>query len=223
MQGRTRRAGVAVALTAVATPARRDSSSARATRRGATARHNVYHEVPSWRDRPWTVACSRRSWPIAQVTARHVNDPRGRTSPGCCSTNTPTGQPASGQRHVRWRQRIVTGTCPGTSCNRRRRRPRPTATTPQAGQPISCHGVETVTVSDVGPRSTCSTWTPSRPSSRSQREQGSVGGAPAHAVALDTVEVLGRSVVGASDLRGPRPPQPRTELTGEPSPPPEVR
>src|SRR5690606_19191169 len=37
-----------------------------------------------------------------------------------------------------------TGTRPGTSCSSRRRRPRLGATTPQVGQPISCHGVETV-------------------------------------------------------------------------------
>src|SRR5665648_859833 len=118
----------------------------------------------------------------------------------------------------------VSGTTPGTSCRTRTRRPRPTATTPHAGQPINCHGIETVTVVAVGPRSTCSTWTPSRPSSRSQRAHGSVEGAPGRAVALDTVEVL--ETVGslvASDPRGPRPRQPRTQPTGEPPPPPEVR
>src|SRR5665647_759958 len=161
---------------------------------------------------------------MAQLTVLHVSDPRGATSAGCCSTNTPTGHPGSGHRHVRWRHRIVTGTTPGTSCSARTCRPRPTATTPHAGQPISCHGVETVTVMPVGPRSTCSTWTPSRPSRRSQRAHGTVVDAPRRAVALDTVEVL--ETIGslvASDLRGPRPHQPRNQPTGEPPPLPKVR
>jgi len=53
-----------------ATPDRRDSSSASSTSRGATAHHSVFHDVANCRDRPSMVACSWRSWPIAQVTAR---------------------------------------------------------------------------------------------------------------------------------------------------------
>ena len=121
------------------------------------------------------------------------------------------------------RQRRRTGTDPGTSCSTRTRRPRPTATTPQRGQPINAHGVEAVTVSRVGPRSTASTWTPSRPSRTSQRGQGSVVGALAHPVALDNVEVLDREAAGATDHRGPRPHHRSTRLTGEPPPPPDVR
>ncbi|WP_345295915.1 hypothetical protein, partial [Luteimicrobium xylanilyticum] len=48
-----------------------------------------------------------------------------------------------------------------------------------------------MTVIDVSARSTDSTLTSDRPSSTSQRAQGSVVvGAPAHPVALDNVEVL---------------------------------
>ena len=104
---------------------------------------------------------------------------------------------------MRWRHRSTTGTTPGTSRSRRVRRPRPTATTPQTGQPISCHGVETVMVMPVGSRSTRSTWTPSRPSNRSQRRQGSVVGAQARPVALDNVEVLDQiGMLGRSGSSG---------------------
>ena len=39
---------------------------------------------------------------------------------------------------------------------------------------LTAAGLETVTISSPLRRSTCSTWTPSRPSRRSQREHGSV-------------------------------------------------
>ncbi len=41
-----------------------------------------------------------------------------------------------------------------------------------AGQPVGAAGLETVTISSPSRRSTSSTWTPSRPSSKSQREHG---------------------------------------------------
>lgn len=62
---------------------------------------------------------------------------------------------------------------------------------PTVRQPISCHKVETVTVSTPWWRSTTSTRTSGSPSSTSHRSQGSVFvGATAHPVALDNVEVL---------------------------------
>src|SRR5690606_14500780 len=141
-----------------------------------------------------------------QSTARAVSEPRGATSAGTCSTNVPLGQPGSGQRQVRCRQITRTGTTPGTSCSSRRLRPRLGATTPQVGQPISCQGVETVTVTSISVRWTASTWTSEMPRSVSQRAQGSVVGASLHPVALVNVEVLGTNgCLVATDHRGPRP------------------
>ena len=174
------------------TPVKRDSSAARRSSSGRTRRHSAHHDTSSRRASPAMVACSRRSCPIAHVTARVVTWARGVTSVGTCSTNVPRGHPASGHRQVRCRHTNRTRTSPcGTSCRTRRLRPRLGATTPQSGQPCSCHGVETVTVIAVSVRWTDSTWTVGRPSSTSQREQGSVVvGASAHRVALDNVEVL---------------------------------
>ena len=59
------------------------------TSRGATARQSVFQVVPSWRDSPSIVACSRRSWPIAQVTALHVSEPRAGTRPESCHVSYP--------------------------------------------------------------------------------------------------------------------------------------
>lgn len=56
---------------------------------------------PHSRDSTSMVARWGRSCPIAHVTARQLSDTPGCTSAGCYSTNTPTRQPASGQRHVR--------------------------------------------------------------------------------------------------------------------------
>jgi len=64
----------------VRTPAKRASSPARPSRTGRMARQSVFHDVPSWRARPRTVACSRRSCPIAHEIARRVIDPRRATS-----------------------------------------------------------------------------------------------------------------------------------------------
>lgn len=38
----------------------------------STARHTVFHDVPSWRRMPLMVACSRRNCPTAQPMARFV-------------------------------------------------------------------------------------------------------------------------------------------------------
>src|SRR5690606_29599127 len=77
---------------------------------------------------------------------------------------------------------------------------------PQVGQPISCQGVETVTVTSILVRWTASTWTSEMPRSVSQRAQGSVVGASLHPVALVNVEVLGTNgCLVATDHRGPRP------------------
>ena len=173
------------------TPVKRDSSAARRSSSGRTRRHSAHHDTSSRRASPAMVACSRRSCPIAHVTARVVTWARGVTSVGTCSTNVPRGHPASGHRQVRCRHTNRTRTSPcGTSCRTRRLRPRLGATTPQSGQPCSCHGVETVTVIAVSVRWTDSTWTVGRPSSTSQREHGSVVvGASAHPAALDNVEV----------------------------------
>jgi hypothetical protein len=171
------------------TPAERDSWAARRSSSGLIARHSVFHDVPSRRARPWIVACSRRSCPIAHAIARVVIDPRAATRFGTCSANVPRSQSGSGQRHMRCLHTTRTATSPGTSRSSRNRLPRLGATTPQVGQPINFHGVETVTVIRPSPRSTVSTRTPSKPSRTSQREQ-SVVGAGTHPVALDNVEVL---------------------------------
>lgn len=128
------------------TPSKRDSSAAIRSSSGLMAPQTARQAVPNWRARPAMVACSRRSWSMAQLTARVVIEPRSATSSGTCSTNTPRLQSGSGHRQVRWRHRSRTGTTPGTSCNHRMRRPRLGAITPQSGQPISCQPVETVTV-----------------------------------------------------------------------------
>src|SRR5690625_2742525 len=118
----------------------------------------------------------------------------------------PLEQSGSGQRQVRWRQSTRTGVMFGTSCSSRCRRPRLGATTPQDGQPISCQGVETVTVIRSVSRSTASTCRPGMPRNVSQRKQGSVVGASLHPVALVNVEVLGMSsCLVATDHRGHRP------------------
>src|SRR5690625_2764141 len=112
---------------------------------------------------------------------------------------------------------------PGTSCSSRRRRPRLGATTPQVGQPISCQGVDTVTVTRASVRSTASTCTSGIPRSVSQRTQGSVVGASLHPVALVNVEVLGTNgCLVATDHRGPRP-LPALSYRRESHSPPEVR
>ena len=126
------------------------------------------------------------------------------TRPGTCSTNVPLGQSVSGQRQVRWRHSTRTATTPGTSCKMRRHRPRLGVTIPQVGQPTSCQGLEMATVSRSASRWTVSTWTPSRPSNTSQREQGSVVGAATHPVASSRSSGV-NSCLDATDHRRPRP------------------
>ena len=170
------------------TLAKRLGSAASRSSSGLTARHSVHQLTPSWRARPAIVACWVRREVIAQLTARVVIEPRGWTKASACSMNVPREHPGSGQRHTRWRQTSWTAVVPwGTSCSTRCRRPRLGATTPHEGQPINCHGVETVTTSRSTPRSTPSTWTVScSPSRTSQCGQGTeLASAPAHAVASD--------------------------------------
>lgn len=52
------------------TPVKRDSSAARRSSSGRTRRHSAHHDTSSRRASPAMVACSRRSCPIAHVTAR---------------------------------------------------------------------------------------------------------------------------------------------------------
>ena len=108
----------------------------------------------------------------AQGIGSTVIDPRWATSDGICSTNVFRAQLSSSHLKTRCRQTIRTRVGPGTSCSTRRRRPRPTATTPHPGHPFGVAELETVTTRTPSRRSTCSTWTPSSPSSRSQQEQG---------------------------------------------------
>ena len=72
-------------------------------------RHTVRQAVPSWRARPWTEACSRRSWLIAHRHARAVRSARGLARASCCSVNTPAAHIGSAQRQVRFRQTSSTG------------------------------------------------------------------------------------------------------------------
>ena len=65
-------------------------------------RHTVHQAVPSWRARPWTEACSRRSWLIAHRHARAVRSARGLARASCYSVNTPAAHIGSAQRQVRF-------------------------------------------------------------------------------------------------------------------------
>ena len=62
--------------------------------------------MPSWRARPWIVAPSRRSWPIAQRIARVLSRPRGAQTSGFCSAKVVTAQTRSRQIQRRLRHRI---------------------------------------------------------------------------------------------------------------------
>jgi hypothetical protein len=72
---------------------------------------------------------------VAYATARRVSLARGGRK-SCCSLNEPTEQAGSEQRQIRLRQGTRTGVpkhgASPASCTRR---PCPTATTPQPGQP----------------------------------------------------------------------------------------
>ena len=77
--------------------------------RGSQDSQTVRQPVPSWRRRPLTEACSRRSWSIAHRQARVVSLARGAATRSSCSMNVVTGQVGSGQIQRRLRQQIRTG------------------------------------------------------------------------------------------------------------------
>jgi hypothetical protein len=79
----------------------------------------------------------------SQATARAVSFARGPAI-GCLSVNVVLGQPGSGHRQTRLARSNRTGLPKqGMSCSRTRRRPWPTATTPQSGQPVTFSPVST--------------------------------------------------------------------------------
>jgi len=113
---------------------------------------------------------------MAHQHARVVSSARGRASASSCSVNTPAAQSGSAQRHVRLRHTSSTGRPKhGVSTSRTSRRPWLVATTPHTRHP-STRGADSTTTRSHDPVrpsrwSTATTWTPSKPTSRSQREQ----------------------------------------------------
>ena len=103
--------------------------------------------------RPW---CRRSaSASVAHRTARTVSTARGGAM-SWVSVNVPVGHAGSRQRQIRSSHRTsVTRPKHGASCSIRDRRPWPTATTPQPGQPASTLSDSTVRTSR--PQSSSST------------------------------------------------------------------
>jgi hypothetical protein len=84
--------------------------------------------------------------------------------------NVILGQPGSGHRHTRLDHSNRTGLPKhGMSWSRTHRRPWPTATTPQSGQPLTFSPVPTRRTRPVPVAVTALTWMPSTPSSASAR------------------------------------------------------
>ena len=155
------------------TPANRVSSSAISCNSGSIEVHTVFQVVPSCRAIPEMLACSRRIWLTAHQHARVVNNARGAATSGSCSVNTLVGHDGSSQRQVRLRHQLH-GPVEARCVHQRDVTTAVTATTtPQVKQPIGSRGDSTRTVSrPTSPSySTAITWSPARPTSRSQRPQ----------------------------------------------------
>ena len=120
-------------------------------------------------------SCSSAS--VAHPTARSVSFARGGEQLGCRSLNVATGHDGSGQRQIRLRHRTRTGVPKlGASAASCTRRPCPTATTPQLGQPATSASVSTVSTSrqvSLSTSRTCMPGTSNRASARvHQRPHG---------------------------------------------------
>jgi hypothetical protein len=133
------------------------------------ASQTVCQETPSWWARAETEVSNRCSASVAQPTARVVSFARGPAS-GCSSVNVALGKSGSGQRQTRLAHSSRTGLPKhGMSWSPTWRRPWPTATTPQSGQPARSTPVSTPSKRPVPVAVTELTWTPSTPSSASAR------------------------------------------------------
>lgn len=118
----------------------RIGSCAARARIGRTWDQSVFQVVPSGRVKPWIVAPSRRSCPIARRIARVVSKPPGAQTSGSCSTKDITEQRSSLQIQRPLRHRIRTGrAAQGASVIEITIRPWPVAMTPRPG--IARHGV----------------------------------------------------------------------------------
>ena len=119
------------------TPASLRGSATRARASTSIAFQAVCQSTPRCRARAETVVSSSLSASTAQPTARTVSAAR-RGATSWASLNVPVQQPGSRQRQIRTSHRTrVTRPKHGASCSTLVRRPWPTASTPQVGQPCS--------------------------------------------------------------------------------------
>jgi hypothetical protein len=134
-----------------------------------TAAQAVCQQTPTWCARAETEVSKRCSASVAHFAARVVSFALSLAS-GCSSLNVILGQPGSGHRHTRLARSSRTGLPKqGMSCSRTHRRPWPTATTPQSGQPVTFSPVSTRRTRPVPVAVTELMWMPSTPSSASAR------------------------------------------------------
>jgi hypothetical protein len=134
-----------------------------------TASQAVCQETPSWWANAETEVSKRCSASVAHPAALAVSFARDPAS-GCSSVNVVLGQSGSGHRQTRLAHSNRTDLPKhGMSWSRTRRRPWPTATTPQSGQPVTSSPVSTPRTRPVTVAVTELTWMPSTPSSASAR------------------------------------------------------
>ena len=138
----------------------------------------------------------------AQLADRPPHRPRREHRPptrqrGKFSVNVPAGQTVSGQAQVRCRHRSSTGDAEhGTSRSSRVRRPWQSATIPHRRHPCGSLGASMVIATWSPERTTATTWTPSKSTRVSIREQYESGVAQQVTVRLVIVEVLVEQLLG---------------------------
>jgi hypothetical protein len=151
------------------TPSSRPAAAIRRAASTRTASQMVCQETPSWWARAETEVSNRCSASVAHPTALVVSFARDPAI-GCSSVNVVLGQSGSGHRQTRLAHRSRTGRPKhGMSWSRIGRRPWPTATTPQSGQPVTSSPVSTPRTRPAPVAVTELMWMPSTPSSASAR------------------------------------------------------
>ena len=192
----------------VTTPLSRLGSASRRTASTSIASQAVCQSTPRWRASAETVVSSWANASVAHLTARVVSLARGSIN-GWVSENTPTGHPVSGQRQTRLRQATTTGLPnAGASCARWTRRPWPTATTPQARQPVASSSVSTVTTSQ--PPASWPTSITCRPGALNISSARAHQGAPTPHLLSDTSGSPDERLLGRYRSSRPRRLPPRT-------------